>query len=207
MIDVCPNCGDHLDWKARLRRFRVPSDGMGGLAGECDLIYLQTRLGSLDDQISEIFTKQEATEALRSLLREMQETQEPLDAEAGGTLDAGGVETLAKINGLLDQAGEIDPDLAKKLAADIADSSDIYTLSSDGKAQLTVNGGEYEAKDVAAAGKAIENALKDLESSAQLEMIQLQSLMSARQTAIQLATNMASAIGEGMRMIASNIGK
>jgi len=38
-------------------------------------------------------------------------------------------------------------------------------------------------------------------------MIRLQSIMSARQTAIQLATNLMSALGESTKSIVSNIGR
>jgi hypothetical protein len=38
----------HLDWKARLRRFRIPSDGMGGLLGECEVCGPLSEITSLD---------------------------------------------------------------------------------------------------------------------------------------------------------------
>jgi hypothetical protein len=40
-----------------------------------------------------------------------------------------------------------------------------------------------------------------------MNMISLQSIMSARQTAVQLATNLISALGESSKAIAANAGK
>jgi hypothetical protein len=55
--------------------------------------------------------------------------------------------------------------------------------------------------------KYLEGVTKDIESSAQLDMIRLQSIMSARQTAIQLSTNLVAALGESTKAIVSNIGR
>ena len=46
---------------------------------------------------------------------------------------------------------------------------------------------------------------KDIESSAQMDMINLQSLMGARQTAIQLSTNLVAALAESMKAVVTNI--
>ena len=43
-------------------------------------------------------------------------------------------------------------------------------------------------------------------SSSELEMIQLQSFMSQRQTAIQLTTNLVQSLGDQLNKIADNIG-
>jgi hypothetical protein len=52
----------------------------------------------------------------------------------------------------------------------------------------------------------IDTRVKALESSSQLEMIQLQSLMSARQAAVSMCTNLVSALGKADEAIANNIG-
>jgi hypothetical protein len=48
---------------------------------------------------------------------------------------------------------------------------------------------------------------KDIDSSAQMDMIRLQSIMSARQTAIQLSTNLIASLSESTKSIVSNIGR
>jgi hypothetical protein len=45
-----------------------------------------------------------------------------------------------------------------------------------------------------------------LNSGAELQMIQLQSIMSQRQTAIQITTNLVQALGDQLNKIADNVG-
>jgi DNA-binding protein H-NS len=52
----------------------------------------------------------------------------------------------------------------------------------------------------------LQGAASDLSSCAELQMIQLQSLMSQRQTAIQLTTNLVQSLGDQLNKIADNIG-
>jgi hypothetical protein len=47
----------------------------------------------------------------------------------------------------------------------------------------------------------------DINAGTELGMIQLQSIMSQRQTALQLTTNLVQALGDQMKQIAANIGK
>jgi hypothetical protein len=53
----------------------------------------------------------------------------------------------------------------------------------------------------------IKNKIQELESSASLDMIQLQSCVQQRNTCISLATNLMSAVGKGEEAIAGNIGR
>ncbi len=53
---------------------------------------------------------------------------------------------------------------------------------------------------------AVENIQKDLNSSTELSMINLQSLMSQRQEAIQLCTNLVQSLGDQVNKIAENVG-
>ncbi len=48
---------------------------------------------------------------------------------------------------------------------------------------------------------------KELNSGAQMDMIHLQSLMSSRQTAVQLSTNLIKSLGETADAVAGNTGK
>lgn len=52
----------------------------------------------------------------------------------------------------------------------------------------------------------LQGAINDLNSGAELQMIGLQSLMSQRQTAVQLTTNLVQALGDQANKIAQNIG-
>jgi hypothetical protein len=55
--------------------------------------------------------------------------------------------------------------------------------------------------------KRLDALVSDINSSAQMDMINLQSLMSNRQTAIQLTTNMLKALNDSEKQIVHNIGK
>jgi hypothetical protein len=55
--------------------------------------------------------------------------------------------------------------------------------------------------------KYLDVVVKDSDSGSQLDMIHLQSIMSARQTAIQLSTNLVAALAESTKAIVSNIGR
>ncbi len=53
---------------------------------------------------------------------------------------------------------------------------------------------------------AVSGSVSDLNSGAELQMIKMQSLMSQRQTAVQLSTNLVQALGDQASKIAQNIG-
>jgi len=61
--------------------------------------------------------------------------------------------------------------------------------------------------DVAAIVKDLQNAASDANSGAELNMVKLQSLMSDRQSALQMCTNLVQSLGQQQNAIASNIGK
>ena len=52
----------------------------------------------------------------------------------------------------------------------------------------------------------LQGCASDLNSSSELQMIQLQSLMSERQTAIQLTTNLVQSLGDQSEKIVDNVG-
>ena len=53
---------------------------------------------------------------------------------------------------------------------------------------------------------AVQNIQKDMNASTELSMISLQSVMSQRQSAVPLITNMVQALGDQVNKIAANIG-
>jgi hypothetical protein len=169
-----------------------------GLSPEGLMIYLQTRLGSLDDQINGIFEKQKKIEAIRKELNAIQGELDRLKTDPnnpGALLEAPNFEEA--IRNHLDAIRKIDPNLADSLELE---------LNKQGNA-LWVQDGKYYSSEIEAGKKSIDSTMKQLEASAQLEMIALQSMMSSRQTAVQLSTNLISALGETTRSIAANIGK
>jgi hypothetical protein len=169
-----------------------------GLTPEGLMIYLQTRLGGLDDQINGIFEKQKKIEAIRKELSAIQRELDRLKTDPnnpGALLEAPNFEE--GIRNHLDEIRKIDPNLADSLEVE---------LNTEGNA-LWVQDGKYYSSEIEAGKKTLDGTMKQLEASAQLEMIALQSMMSSRQTAVQLSTNLISALGETSRAIAANIGK
>jgi hypothetical protein len=169
-----------------------------GLTPEGLMIYLQTRLGSLDDQINGIFEKQRKIEAIRKELSAIQRELDRLKTDPnnpGALLEAPNFEEA--IQNHINAIREIDPNLADSLEVE---------LNKEGNA-LWVQDGKYYSSEIETGKKTLDDTMKQLEASAQLEMIALQSMMSSRQTAVQLSTNLISALGETSRSIAANIGK
>jgi hypothetical protein len=72
---------------------------------------------------------------------------------------------------------------------------------------LPQNDGHHVGADaVQSWSKTIQDASADVSSESQMGMIQLQSLMSQRQTAIQLCTNLIQALGEQSKNVVGNVG-
>lgn len=187
------------------------------LTAEGLMLYLETRLNSLDDQINGVFAKQKNIEAVRKELMNLQKALNDMDDTKGvhgtkhdwkgwiGFSDGApvpipeGIDANEKsIMTALAEIDKLDPALGKEVRK---------SLSIDGGGSLYSLNGQYKGEEVKAAKETVSNVIKQLESSAQLEMIQLQSTMSARQTAIQMATNLISALHKGTDAIAANIGR
>lgn len=178
--------------------------------------YLTARLGNLDNRIDEIFKRQQKADAVRSALREIStelsrlhenaDNPNAMDGEVHKD-DAGGKATTTKvkegvydeINAALETLESLDTELYERVHAALTKEDGLLN-------QLKTNN-DYNGQAVKAAKELVGNISKDLDASAQLDMIQLQSLTSARQTAIGLATNLLSSLSETLRSIAANIGK
>lgn len=175
----------------------------GGLTADGMMIYLQTRLGGIDEQIEAAFEKQKGIEALRGKLMDLQNSiaalgtnpQEELSGEERKEIVASMMQTL-------DELAKIDESMANKMRLDLQKGGVFNTDGSDVK-----DWNKLTEDSVNLMNEVVGNRLTALESSASLEMIQLQQLMSARQTAIQLATNLVSSLGKGEEAIAANIGR
>lgn len=175
------------------------------------VIYLQSRLGSLDEQINTIMNKQKASESARKALQAIQNEMANV-GEEGGTVN---LDVYAKT--LNDITQSMGPKAAAEALANfpqsIQDQLELKPATNDASGakfdgyESTSDTVKLSKDDVTATKTYIENAIKDVESGSELEMIKLQSLMSARNTAISLATNMMSAIGKGAEAIVGNIGR
>jgi len=218
------------------------------LTPESMMVYLTTRLGSVDEQIQEIFGSQQNSEKLRSAINEIRKllNQLPTDTKEDKELE-GRAEVLNEISSIIDtQIAPIDPKAAEAIRADLsasgnilheeevprenpeqvyvvpvspfgADSRSAYEIANaylqnqnQPVSHLDTSGPTFEnrvytTQEVKAALDYLDNKAGELESTAQMNMIHLQSLMSARQTAISLATNLIAKLDESAAKVVDNI--
>ncbi len=172
------------------------------LGPEALIMYLETRLNSLDSQIDEIFKKQKTIEAVRKAMGQITNALAKLEDDTSDDNLKGSYNTAeakaayeTEINAALAVIEDLDPNLAKTMRNDLAQEGQI----------LFVEDGLYLTREVEATREYINSMVKSLESSAQMEMIRLQSMSSARGTAIQMSTNLIAAFNEGPKAIVGNM--
>lgn len=172
-----------------------------GLSAEGLLLYLQTRMQNLDGQVNGIFDKMQNVEKLRKLLTEMQTELNKLSDDQAETdlqtqsLETGQVGFENKMNQTIDNIEQIDPQLARKLRAMLNEEGQI----------LYVQDGKYFTREVSNSRELLNNITKQLESGAQMDMIRLQSIMSARGTFIQMTSNLIAGLSEPMKTVVGNM--
>jgi len=172
------------------------------LTAESMMVYLTTRLGGIDHQIQGFFESQQESEDIRAAVdaikQQLNNLTESTDKDA--RLE-GEADVLAEIASIIDdQIALIDPKLADRLRADLQGDGHILHVSETGKQNLV-----YTTAEVENTREYLDDIASQLESTAQMNMIQLQSLMSARQTAISLATNLLAKLDESTKKIVDNI--
>ena len=157
------------------------------LTPDAMLVYCQSRLSGINSQCREIMTKQEqnakAQAAVGDLLTTLYRYQE------GGTQDWQKAEITAAYAKAIDGVGGPDTLLGQKLIRE--------------RDTILVNG---EKNEIASLINGAKNHQSQLNSDAEIGMIRLQSLMSQRQTAIQLTTNIIQSLNDQANKIVANIG-
>jgi len=187
--------------------FNVSAAGefQGNLSPDALMTYLSTRLGGLDEQINGIFNRQLAQQKVQSAVNKIHEEVAKLNESAVGVVDMpghdpkdpGSSEIEININRRIDELGQLDPKLAQTIRDELVKPGQI----------LWVQDGKYLGSEVVGTKSFLDGISKNLESGAQMDMIRLQSLMSSRQTAIQLSTNLVASLGESTKAIVTNIGR
>jgi hypothetical protein len=171
---------------------QMPSMGLthtGGLTADGLVLYLQSQLGDIDAKIDSFMAKQKLIQAQRKELNDLATLLDGVKVPKEG-------ETTAMADADRDKL----PELKDNLVASGYDPEFIQQLDDATFSKLG-------AEDLQSLKTAVESGIKDLESSASLDMIQLQSCVSQRNTCISLATNLMSAVGKGEESIAGNIGR
>lgn len=168
------------------------------LSPDALMTYLQSRLQGIDQNIDNIFQRTQKDADVQKALNDISSV-------------VNGVKTGGKKGGArwpsAKEQQEIQSDIDAIKAEDPQMGADLENKLHQ-KGQILGPKHDVKASDAAdSSGKLIDDETKNLESNQQMDMISLQSMMSDRQTAVQLATNMISALGNTARSIASNIGK
>lgn len=195
------------------------ADGSVYLTPDALLAYCQSRLQSIDSQAQEAFQGQQVLNQEQSLIAQAQQF---LQSDANGTTSKSECIKIEQgIEDLINQIKAIDPhspEIAKleQLHDNIMGTGSGPYTDSAGKSHgyLTAGGPttrKDEDSDISEGEMQgfindLQGISSDFNSSAELQMIQLQSLMSQRQTAIQLTTNLVQSLGDQLNKIADNIG-
>lgn len=200
----------------------TPTDFGANLSPDALMVYLSTRLNGLDDQIDAIFNTEQKQQKVQSALSKIQAELGRLDDSsdpntlltmpaADGTTTSGSTTspptTSPQVSGTSEIEKNINTQIAEIAQTDPNLAATIQSRLNEKGFILFVQDGKYFSSEVKATKEYLQGLSKDIESGSQMNMIQLQSLMSARQTAIQLSTNLISALGESSKAIASNIGR
>jgi hypothetical protein len=161
------------------------------LTPDAMLVYCQSRLAGINDQCREIMTRQEKNAktqaALGDLLSALYNHQEGYD-------DPGIQQKLEAAYERAIEAVGRDTPLGTKLAKDrtewLCAGNDPNVLK----------------EEMGSLINATKNHQSQLNSDAEIDMIRLQSLLSQRQTAIQLTTNIVQSLNDQANKIVANIG-
>ena len=174
--------------------FSSPYYYESALTPESMMVYLTTRLGSVDAQIRGIFDSQQQAEKIRAAVNELRELLSDLES-AKDDPDAL-KEIFHAIAATIDeQIANVDPVTADNIKNKLTEKNQILYSGDEAFVQSELdNSREY-----------LKNLLSELESTAEMNMIHLQSLMSARQTAISLATNLIAKLDESTKKVVDNI--
>jgi hypothetical protein len=159
--------------------------------------YCSTRLRGLDEQIQTGFEKQRSANEQSKVLGELNDS-------LGAGPSSGDWNQTELQNAMLVAAAKFDaaalrvPDPLKRQLIDQAWQCKLVA----GGNQTTMSNEQYKKLT----SDPVSNMQKDLNSGTELAMINLQSLMSQRQSAVQLVTNMVQSLGDQVNKIAANNG-
>jgi hypothetical protein len=208
MTQIDPTNASSFSFVDQLGSAHVP------VSQESLFIYLQTRLGGIDDEINGMFQKQEKLQRIHKQLSTITEAinQFKTDTSDENPLD---VKTkdhhlITDINNAIGAIATDDPNLADDIKASLSKDGVLTGGVLDDKGTEDTSDDvlgdyKYTTYEAKTSLEYIKSTTQELESSGQLEMIKLQSLMSNKTTAVQLSTNMTDAYNQSLKAIVSNI--
>ena len=175
-----------------------------GISPDTLMVYCETRMRGLNDQMDAFFKKQQIGNKNTAKINE---ALEALNNNSLGTsptnYEAQNNEMVGKLQAARDLAhttGDFATEAGlQKVLEDLKGAVGQYPGS---KSQNAISGDRV--KGFIDSVKSINGQIN---ANSELNMINLQSVMSQRQTAIQMCTNLVQSLGEQSKMIAANIGK
>lgn len=198
-------------------------DFAAGLSPDALMSYCQTRLDSIDGQIKESFASQQNSAAIINQITSFADTLHGFNSDVNGASDCRDLETQFQTT--IQSIQTTDPNCAA--LPDIIKAYNTMVYSGDGGAAFLhstsgpdmIDPGQYPPSTDSQQGNdnlstpelqgyttTLTDAASNLNSAAELSMVQLQALMSQRQTAISLTTNLVQSLGDQENKIADNIG-
>lgn len=197
-----------------------PPPGTTYLTTDALLTYCQVRLASLDQKIDTVFKRQQKAADDQKALSELRAS---LQACMSGGIQPGGRAAHDLIRAYQAAIVAVGPESETGKALIAAQSEFVHRCDADGTLASEMSASDYWTKDLAPDAdhshvnalsaedvKAFDTRIKGVEDGlahgTELDMVSLQSLMSQRQMAIQIATNMVQTLGDMANKIAANIG-
>jgi hypothetical protein len=165
-----------------------------GLTGESLLLYCQTQLNSYDDTISGFLNEQKLNLARKKGLSNLENTIKKYVNHADAASCADIIARFQDAIQALPPGDVLRGALEDKLNwfCNHNNSEGVHSFTSE---QMTAFAGD------------IRSMLDNVNGNAEINMIQLQQVMSQRQTAVQLTTSLLSKLDEGTKSVVSNIGR
>ena len=178
-------------------------DTSPGLTPDALMAYCETRMRGLNEQMDGFFKKQQVGNQNSAKINE---ALEAMNNNSAGTNAANCKQQNEAMVSKLEDARNL-----AHATGDFATEAGLQKVITDLKGAV----GQYEgASDIAISGERVKGFIDSVKSingqinaNSELNMINLQSVMSQRQTAIQMTTNLVQSLGEQSKMIAANIGK
>ncbi len=199
------------------------------------MVYLSTRLGGLDEQIQQIFAEQQNSDKIRSAINKIQTLVSSLSThtDKDKTLE-GPIDTFANIQAVIEtEIAPLNPNLAASMLEKFQSEGYILTGEDNNALSLEMSNGfftqdarpggvatsvlyqdnedlqdgklDYKTSEVDKTTDYLKGVTRDLESTSQMNMILLQSLMSNRQTAVSLSTNLIAKLNDSTQKVVENI--
>lgn len=174
----------------------------GALTDDTLLDYCQSRINGIDAQVDTEFNNQKHIQDATSTVNTVQSLFAQANANGGKGMVQGQVGTIiADLQSTIAELGPNDP-RTQQLQVQLDTLSTTYNNNIHNDASAFVIDPQLAGKFADTFG----SISKDLSSDAEMQMMTLQSLITQRQTAVQMCTNMLSSMGDTEKAIAEKLG-